>query len=228
MNKIYQIYISFLLLWILLPLAGQDTKVVSDLGLWTGASVEKTFKKDWTLSFKQEVRLKHDISTLNNIFSQAGMRYRLNRNFALEGKYRITWDKKAEGDFEIQSRYSFDLRFKGRLDFISIYYRLRYQKEVEGMNLLSLDEPYEKYLRNRLSVRYTDFKKFEPFVSAEIFQLFEPNQYPSFHYMRFQAGVRYTPAKYSTFRLAYGLNHELNSDLPANIYMIRINYTFSF
>lgn len=210
------------------PLAGQESKVIKDLGLWTGASIEKTVKKDWTFSLKQEMRLKENVSALNKVFTQVGVRYRINRNFALEGKYRITWDKKDEGSMETLSRYSFDLRYRGKLDYISIYYRLRYQKEVEGMELFDLKQPYEKYLRNRISVRYTDFEKFKPYVSAELFQLFELYQYPSFHYMRFLAGVRYEPAERSTFNLAYGLNHELNSELPGNYFIFKLNYTYSF
>lgn len=228
MNRIKRIPLVFLLLLFLLPLVGQDSKVVSDLGLWTGVAVEKSLKKDWTFSLKQEVRFKEDISKFNNVFTQAGVRYRLNRNFALEGKYRLTWDKKDEGNFELKSRYSLDLRYKGRLKFISIYYRLRYQKEVEGMDLLSLDVPYEKYLRNRLTVRYTDFKKFEPYVSAEIFKLFEPNSDPRYHYWRFFAGLRYEPGDFGSFQLAYGFNHELNSDLPATYYLLKLNYTYAF
>jgi len=228
MNRIRQVLLIILLLLILSPLDGQESKVVSDLGLWTGITLEKSLKKDWTFSLKQEVRLKEDVSRFNNTFTQAGIRYRLNKNFALEGKYRLTWDKKDEGHFELKSRYSFDLRYKGRLKYISVYYRLRYQKEVEGMDLLSFDVPYEKYLRNRLTLRYTDFKKFEPFVSAEIFQLFEPNSDPRFHYWRFLAGVRYEPGKIGTFQLAYGFNHELNAELPATYYIFKLNYTYEF
>lgn len=228
MKQTKRIELILLLLLILLPLAAQESKVVSDLGLWTGVSVEKTLKKDWMFSFKQELRFKEDISAFNNTFSQLGVRYLINKNFALEAKYRLTWDKKKDDSFELSSRYSFDLRYKGRLDPISIYYRMRYQKEVEGMDLISLDEPYEKYFRNRISIRYTDLKKIKPYISAELFQLFEPYETPKFHYMRFLAGVRYTPGTFGTFKLAYGINQELGSSLPATYYVFRINYIYSF
>jgi hypothetical protein len=217
-----------ILLVLCLPMLAQESKVVSDLGLWTGVSLEKSVKKDWTFSLKQEFRFKEDISTFNNLFTQAGASYRLNRNFALEGQYRLTWDKKGDGNMELSSRYSFDLRYKGRLDYISIYYRLRYQKEVEGMDLISLDESYEKYLRNRIEIRYTDLKKIEPYLSSEIFKLFELYQYPRYHYMRFLAGLRYEPGKIGVFKFAYGINRELNSSLPATYYVFRLNYTYAF
>lgn len=228
MKRNNRIELIGILLVLCFPLVAQESKVVSDLGLWTGVSLEKSLKKDWTFSLKQEFRFKEDISTLNNVFTQAGVRYRLNRNFALEGKYRLTWDKDDDGSMELRSRYNFDLRFKGRLDYISIYYRLRYQKEVKGMDLISLDEPYEKYLRNRIQIRYTDFKKIEPYLSAEIFQLFELYQFPRYHYMRFLVGVRYDLRKIGIFNLAYGINRELNSTLPATSYIFKLNYTYAF
>ncbi len=228
MKRNNRIELIGILLVLCFPLVAQESKVVSDLGLWTGVSLEKSVKKDWTFALKQEFRFKEDISTLNNVFTQAGVRYRLNRNFALEGKYRLTWDKDDDGSMELRSRYSFDLRFKGRLEYISIYYRLRYQKEVKGMDLISVDEPYEKYLRNRIQVRYTDLKKIEPYLSAELFKLFELYQFPSYHYMRFLVGVRYNPGKIGVFNLAYGFNRELDSTLPATYYIIKLNYTYAF
>ena len=115
-----------MVLLLLKPANAQETKIVRDLGLWTGVAVEKTVKKKWTFSIKQEVRLKNDISELNKYFTQAGINYRINKNFSLEGDYRYIQDKNAEGRFETRGRYNFDFRYKGKLAFITILYRLRY------------------------------------------------------------------------------------------------------
>jgi len=64
----------------------QETKVINDLHLWTGAKIEKTFAKDWTISLEQEIRFKHNISEINNTFTEAGLSYRISKNFAL-------WDR---------------------------------------------------------------------------------------------------------------------------------------
>ena len=211
-----------------LPARGQDTIVVNDLRLWTGVEVEKSVKKDWTFSLKQEIRLKTNISELNNYFTQAGVRYRINRNFALEAKYRFTRDKKRDGSYQNLSRYSLDLKYRGRLDFITLDYRFRYQKEVEGMRLFDSHEPYEKYARNRITLKYADFKKVEPYLSGEIFQLFQLYEFPRFHFMRFETGVRFDPGKIGEFKLGWGFNREINEPNPVTIYVIRVNYTYSF
>ena len=210
-----------------LSVSGQEGKVVRDIGLWTGAEIEKDVK-EWTFSLKQEVRLKTNMSEMNNYFTQAGIRYRISRNFALDAKYRFTRDKKSDGSYVNLSRYSLDLRYRGRLDFITIDYRLRYQKEVEGFRILDMNEPYEKYVRNRIRIRYTDLRKLEPYVSGEIFQLFRVNHFPQFHYYRIQAGVEVEPGNFGAFRLAWGFNREITATYPATIYMFRVNYTYSF
>lgn len=235
MNKPQYKHLSSLTLLVLLilllpvrPSYAQDTIVVQDLHLWSGVKIEKTFAKDWTISLAEELRFKHDITEINNHFTEAGLRYRINKNFALEGQYRLTFDKNKDDSYDLHTRYALDLRYKGRLDFISIFYRLRYQKEVEGWNVLDPNVLYEKYVRNRVRFRYEDLGRFKPYVSAEIFQLFEPYQAARYEYIRILAGVKYNMPRAGSFNLAYGLNLELAKTQPLKIYTIKINYTYSF
>jgi opacity protein-like surface antigen len=220
----------FLLLLILATsrlLSAQETKVVRDLQLWTGAGIEKSWK-DWTLTINEEIRFKQDISEINNYFTEAGLRYRINKNFALEGGYRYTRDKNSDGSYDNLTRYNLDLRFRGKLDYISIHYRLRYQKEVEGFNLLDQTTDYEKYVRNRVRVRYNKFIRIKPYVSAELFQLFRPDYYSELEYIRVLGGIRYEAGKVGTFNLAFGFNREFTDIEPAMIYQFKVNYTYIF
>ncbi len=217
-----------LLLVMFKPLAAQETKVVRDMQLWTGAGIEKSLGKAWTLSLKEEIRFKQDISEINNYFTDAGVRYRINKNFAFEGGYRFTRDKKSDDSYENLTRFNLDLRYRGRLDFITIHYRLRYQKEVEGFNLIEQGSEYEKYVRHRIRIYYNDFKKFKPYVSAELFHLFEYAQPSEYEYIRVQGGVKYEPGKLGSFALAFGFNREFSDVEPAMIYMFKLNYTYEF
>lgn len=224
----FRLLLLALLLFTAGQLTAQETKVVSDLHLWTGASLKKSLGKDWTLSLEEEIRFKHNISEINNYFTDAGVRYRISKNFALEGGYRYTRDKESDGTYENLTRYNLDLRYRGRLDFITIDYRLRYQKEVEGFNIFEQGTDYEKYVRNRIRIRYTDFRKIEPYVSAELFQLFTYAQASELEYIRVQGGVKYEAGKLGYFRFAYGFNREFSKEEPAMIYMFKLNYTFEF
>jgi len=224
----YTLSIAVVLLFIINPVMAQETKTVRDMKLWTGVEIEKSFLKDWKVSLKQEFRFKKNITEINNYFTQAGLRYRINKNFSLEGKYRYTRDRKSDGLYENRSRYSFDLNYEGKIDFITANYRLRYQKEVESMHLISRTEPYEKYFRHRIIIKYNDFKKIEPYLSGEIFQLHELYQYPEWQWFRVLAGIKYKPGNIGEFKFAYGIERELNSTVPYTGYLIRVNYKYEF
>ncbi len=227
-NGMLRLLLLIPLLTSLIQLSAQETKVVSDLQLWTGAAIEKSWGKAWSASLTEEIRFKHDISEINNFFTEAGLRYRINKNFALEGGYRFTSDKKSDGSYETLTRYNLDLRYRGRLDFLSIYYRLRYQKEVEGFNLLDQSVDYEKYVRNRIRIRYNNFKKIKPYVSAELFQLFRPDYYSELKYIRVVGGIKYEPGKLGSFDFGFGFNREFTDVEPAMIFQFKARYTYEF
>ena len=208
-------------------LPAQDTKVVRDLQLWTGAAIEKTWK-DWSLTLNEEIRFKQNISEINNYFTEAGLRYRINKNFSLEGGYRFTRDRNSDGSYDNLTRYNLDLRFRARLDQISIHYRLRYQKEVEGFNRIDPTVDYEKYVRNRIRLRYNKFMRIKPYVSAELFQQFRPDTYSKLEYIRVLGGIRYEAGPVGLFNLAFGFNREFEDIEPAMIYQLKVNYTYQF
>ena len=208
------------------PVLSQEQKVVEDLRLWTGAKIQKTFSKDWTVSIQEEIRFKHNISEINNYFTELGLRYRISKNFALQGDLRFTQDKKRDNSYESFFRYNFDLRYKGKIDFLTVNYRLRYQKELEDLNVFDMNAPYVKQFRNRITFKINNLGHFEPYVSAEIFQTFLPYVSPDFTYYRLLAGLRYEPGNFGSFKLAWGFNRELNSQNPFMIYMFKLNYTY--
>lgn len=211
---------------IITSVVAQEKKVVKDLHLWTGVKIEKTFAKDWTISLEEEIRLKHNISEINNYFTEAGLRYSINKNFSLEGGFRYTRDKKPGNIYEGLSRYNYDLRYKGKIDFLTIHYRLRYQKEAEGVKIFELNAPYEKQIRSRITIKLNSLKRIDPYVSAEIFQVFTPYYNPQYEYYRVVAGIRYETVRLGEFKVAWGFNQELSEPSPAMIYMFRINYTY--
>lgn len=217
-----------ILLYSITSVAAQDTTVVRDLQLWSGAKIEKSFAKDWTLSLEEEIRFRQNISEISNFFTELGLRYKINKNFALAGAYRYTRDRKRDDSYKNMSRYNLDLRYKGKIKFLGIYYRLRYQKEVEGFNLFDMDALYVKHVRNRISLRYNDLNDLEPYVSAEIFQAFTPYQSPRFDYYRIVLGIRYEPGNIGEFKLAWGFNREFSSYQAAMVYMFKVNYTYKF
>ena len=216
-----------LLLCLTRPGSAQDNKVVRDLRLWTGAKIEKDFGKNWRLSLEEEIRFKENISEINNILTEAELRYRINKNFYLNAGFRYTSDRNDDGSYDGLARNHFSLQYRRRLEFITFEYRLKYQREVEAVKLFERDPPYEKVFRNRLGVRITRLDRVQPYASGEILQVFTPYLSSLHDYWRFVMGVRMQPGKIGEIKLGWGFNREFGVDQPAMIYMIRMNYTYS-
>ncbi len=221
-------YIPVILLFCLArPGSAQDNEVQRDLRLWTGAKIEKDFGKDWRLSLEEEIRFKKDISEINNILTEAELRYRINKNFYLNAGFRYTSDRNDDASYDGLARNHFSLLYRGRLEFITFEYRLKYQREVAAVNLFERNPPYEKIFRNRLGVRITWLDGVQPFVSGEILQVFTPYLSSLDDYWRFVMGVHIEPGNIGEIKMGWGFNREMGVDQPAMIYLIRVNYTYS-
>lgn len=210
------------------PLFGQEIKVIRDFKLWSGVELEKSVGKNWKFMLEEEVRLQKNATEAGSILTEAGVEYTVDKNISLEAVWRYTRNRKKNNAFENRSRYAFDLNYEGELRALALHARLRYQKEVESLNLFDLKIPYEKHFRTRVEFRYLQSGKFEPFVSAELFQLYELNSYPEFEKCRVLAGARIDVSKHGDAKISYGFDRELNSFFPSTYYILKLNYTFKF
>lgn len=217
-----------LLIMLSVPATGQETKVIRDLKVWTGAAIEKSFGNDWKISLEEEVRLQKNATEIGEYFTEVGVAYRVDKNISLETAYRYACNRKKNGSFENRSRYNFDLNFEGNTYFFSVRARARYQKEIEGMQLLDQTIPYEKYFRTRVEVRYNRLGKIVPYIHGELFQLHEMFEYPTFDKYRLMAGMRLDAGRYGEFNIRYGIIRELNTFMPYTYYLAKMKYTFEF
>ena len=220
--------VAIILFLFVIPGRSQDTKVVGDLNLWSGVGIEKSFLDDWNISLKQELRLHQDMSEINNFFTQAGLEYRISKNFEIEGRYRYIRNHKRNGAYENKSRYSLGLKYSGDINFISVQYRIKYQKEIEGFQIYDIRQPSEKYLRHRLTIRYNDIKRIKPYISGEIFQRFVFAEFPQYDCLRMMVGLQYKAGKIGYFKASYGVDRELNNIIPYTFYIVKLNYTYKF
>ncbi|MDF1572698.1 MAG: DUF2490 domain-containing protein [Bacteroidales bacterium] len=207
---------------------GQETKVIRDLKVWTGAGIEKSFGKDWKISLEEEFRFQENATQVGEYFTELGVEYRVDRNISLEAGYRYARNRKKNDSFEVRSRYNIDLNYEGNTYYFSLRARVRYTKEIEGLQMLNPIIPYEKYFRTRLEVRYNRLGRVEPYLIGEIFQLYEMFEYPEYDKFRLMGGVRLDAGKPGDINIEYGVIRELNIAIPFTYYLLKINYTFEF
>lgn len=207
---------------------GQETKVIRDLKVWTGAKIEKALGKDWKISLEEEFRFQKNATQVSEYFTELDVEYRVDRNISLEAGYRYARNRKKNDSFEDRSRYNVDLNYEGNTYYLSLRARVRYTKEIEGLQILNPTIPYEKYFRTRLEVRYNRLGRMEPYLNGELFQLYEMFEYPKYDKFRLMGGVRLDAGRPGDINIGYGVIRELNSTMPYTYYLLKINYTFKF
>jgi|GEM_PF-605695 len=220
--------LSLLILLFSCPGFGQETKVFRDFKVWTGAGIEKSLGKDWKISLEEEFRFQKNATQVGEYFTELGVEYRVDRNISLEAGYRYARNRKKNDSFEERSRYNVDLNYEGNTYYFSLRARVRYTKEIEGLQLLSPEVPYEKYFRTRLEVRYNRLGRVEPYLTGEIFQLYEMFEYPRYDKYRLMGGIRLDAGRPGDINIGYGVIRELNASMPFTYYLLKINYTFEF
>jgi len=226
MMKKLAITLSFFLT--LHAIFAQQLKVVQDFGVWTVIDIEKDFGKNFRLNLEQQLRLHTNATKLDDYIIDAGVKYKLNKNFSLGANLRYTYDNKRWRSPENDYRYNLDLIYKGKLtDKLSIGYRLRHQHEYVDIFQANSQHKRNFYgIRNRVQMKYKLDKKNEMFFSFEMFRLIETYREPYFNKFRLYIGDEFKTKKYGKIALSFGYEQELNDIYPLSFYFVKTNYTF--
>lgn len=223
--KLKLVFIVVSLALVGLKSIAQESKVTSDLGLWTEIKLEKEFLKDFKFALSQHLRLHENITGFDNYIAEAGLLYTINKNFELGANGRYTRNKKYNGLLENNYRYDFDFRFEAKLSQrLKLFNRLRYQKEFYGSGVFYEEiNYYETAFRNKLKIRWNlnDIHRF--YGAGEIFRITKKSREPYFNQFRFWLGDD-LDSSLGKFDLAFGIEHQLNNENPYTYYIFKIQY----
>ena len=205
----------------------QETKVVSDLELWTSIGISKKINEHWTITLEEEFRFTNDISRLDMFFTDLGLKYKFNKHFSAGINYRFYQNKNKEEVFQTQHRLSADFKYKQKINRFTLAYRLRFQNKDE--DFFTTESGNNLYnLRNRLSVDYNiNNFKLDPFFDVELFRRFENGNDSYFNKIRWTLGIEYPITKKSDVKLFYRIDNELNQTYNEDTYIIGLGYEIS-
>jgi hypothetical protein len=204
-----------------------------DLEGWSAVEIDLKATKKLSFSFAEHLRLRNDITTVKNYFTQLKVNYEVLKNFELEGGVRyITKNDDVGGNKGLRSlfRYQFDASYQHKFNAITVYTRFRYQNK----NRLGLSESegdvHKEQIRFRLGVGY----KIKPIkvkvrLSSELFNETESlnseggiNRYR--HVLRFSKRVK----KIGLFALFYGLQDDTEGNSKISRQILGFKYSYRF
>ncbi len=205
----------------------------NDLEGWTAVELDVRATKKLSFSISEHLRLRNDISTTKNYFTQLKVNYELFKNFELGGGVRyITKNDDVGGNQGLRSlfRYQFDASYQHKVNAITVYTRFRYQNK----NRLGLSESegdvHKEQIRFRLGVGYTIKPiKVKVRLSSELFNETESlnseggiNRYR--HVLRFSKRVK----KIGLFALFYGLQDDTEGNSKISRQILGFKYSYRF
>lgn len=198
-----------------------------DAGLWLSAAVEKRFNKKFSATLAQEVRLNENLSEAGTVFTEAGVDYRFAKRWSAGVSYRFINRKRTDNFYSIRHRYMTDVSYRLRIKKISITPRLRYQVQYRDINTSENGKIPSKYIRSKVTARYSLEKRYTPFISAEIFYQFGIKE-KFVDNLRYMAGFDYELSKFHGLNVFYMINKEVQVNDPVTEYNFGLGYKYNF
>lgn len=202
-----------------------------DLKSWTGINLKYKPNGKWAFNLEGQLRLKENISEVDNYFSELGATYTVFKGFKLGTALRYIRENDNEGDvqgYENHFRYNIDASYKHKINDLSFKYRLRYQNKNE-LGVTPSEGDYAKQnLRFKTSLRYNiKHWKLDPELSGEIYNHFEKNETNGFSKYRIALKTEYKLKEMGTIGVFYMIEKELNEDYPETAHILGVKYTYT-
>ena len=225
-NKIKILFLFILLLSSLCIKA----QVTNDAGLWTTLSIEKEFTKKFSVSVDEEIRLKENFTQLNLLYTNLGLNYKFTKAFKVSLTYRMIEKYMPDDWLSFRHRLMLDISYKQKIKSFSLYYRSRFQSEVQQYYSTEFGKIPEWYWRHKFELKY-NLNKFSPYLGTELrYQFTNPrsveNDY-GWHRIRMFAGTDYKIDSRNTVGLYYLIQQEYDVKNPSNLYIVGLEYSLT-
>jgi hypothetical protein len=224
-------FVSALLAIVAMIAASQAHAQHSDLRSWNTFSFNYGLNKKLTLNFDQELRFQDNLTRINQLYTNIGATYKINKYVRVAGVYRFIARYKEDNSWGARNRLYGDVIVKLRPGRFSYVYRARLQYEWRGAGYgKEYGRVPEIYWRNLLKASYKVNDIVSPYLATEIrFQLQNPRipYHNGFDRSRFTAGLDLQVSKSSTFGVYYLLQKEWNVIDPETLNVIGLEYTIS-
>ena len=182
---------------------------------WTSIGFETKLPYSLKLEFEQELRLKDQLSTFNQTFSEVSLSYKVFDGLKIDIPYRY-----AIFEDKIKQRLSFSGSYKYSFKPISLKYRTKFQRTYEK------EKTPEDLIRNKFTFEYKLSKKIEPYVSGELFHLFNTDNDQLDEY-RVSFGVTVDLPRKKSIKIFYTYKKEdITKSSPDEINVFGLAYSF--
>lgn len=211
---------------------GQEGTIVEVADLEGRASVELRYKlnNQWVFGLEEQLRLKNDISEVDEYFTQFNLKFIPLSNISFAGGLRFIRQNDTQGNiqgYESDRRFHISTTFGHKLGRFSLRYRLRYQNRWESGSDGSEDS--DRHVRLRASAGYNIRNwKLDPLISVELYRQVGNELSNEFDNLRFTLGTGWKMGGLGKLGFFYHLDEELGVDYPKTTHIVVFSYVYTF
>ena len=204
------------------PLMGQE----KDAGLWTSFSFEAKVVKKLTASLEQGFRFNENISELGQIYTEAGLDYKLSKHFGVAASYRFIQKRKVEDYYSYVNRFTIAVKYEKKWKPYQLKFKSSLQDQYADIGRATDGGIPEFYWRNKVSFSREMEKPYSPYIYAELFSLLDYPRAYAFAGVRCAAGIEYAFTKHHKIELYYMIQKELNVSNPKTDFILGFGYSY--
>ncbi len=191
----------------------------TDNQLWTGASIGLKLNKKFTVSLREEFRFDNNMSSRKSIFTEIGVKYKLNKHFSFVPRFRIIniplkKDKK---------RISFDAYYSWKKKKFPVSFKYRFR--IQDTKKFNSKKQGRDFIRNKFTIGYNATKLVDPFFAYEIYFRFDGKN--EFRKNRFTFGLDWKLNKKMSLTTYYRIQDDINVKKPDKIKVIGLAFSYN-
>ena len=182
---------------------------------WASIGFETKLPYLLNLEFEQELRLKDQLATFKQTFSEVSLSYPVFDGFKIQVPFRYITYKD-----EIKQRLGFSASYKYNFKPVNLKHRTKYQRTYKK------GEIPEELIRNKFSIMYRLNKKIEPYISGELFHLCNTEN-EKFDEYRVSLGVAVDLPGKNSIKIFYIYKKEdINEASPDEVSIFGLGYNY--
>ncbi len=186
-----------LLLLIPLPLFSQSS------GQWLSLGLDGKITKEIRFEMKQGFRFSDMFTQTQSTYTDFGLAYRFSKEFNIAANYRFTQRGGMFNALHLENRFSGEMRYKIKLNDLSVGSRLRYLTRFRDYNTSFDGHIPQRFIRLKFDLDYNLPKGFSATLGAEIFWQLTPYYGTGFNNFWLIAGLNYDISKQDKISLTF-------------------------
>jgi hypothetical protein len=200
-----------------------------DAQLWLNINLEKKFSDHFDVHIAHSSRINENVSQYGLGYGDIGLSYIRNDNIKVMADYVYRKKRNLDGSYSDRHRAYLAVILKKEFGRLTLSYRYRFQAELRDMYVSEDGLVPRYYDRHKIAVKYELNKRFDAFVSEELYYPYYQAMNKGFDRSRSAIGLIYKLSKKANLEAGFTYRHELNAFGRTNrdfIYSITYSYEF--